>query len=77
MSLGTKKIPLSGDAIRSRKIPNNDGLVTNLLVKFMENSPNEILAKIKGLDENNTVWLDSNALENAAYNGDGSDDTED
>ncbi len=43
----------------------DDGLINGLLVKFDENnSPPEILKKIKRLDENNTVWFDPGALEN-------------
>lgn len=41
-----------------------DGLVYNLLIRFDEATPVEILNKIKGLDDTNTVWLDPNALEN-------------
>jgi len=42
----------------------NDGNVNNLLVEFNKNSPEHILKKIIGLDKNNTVWLNPNALEN-------------
>jgi len=44
-----------------------DDLVVNLLVVFDESSPKEILRKIKGLDTNNTVWLDSNAFSEGQY----------
>ncbi len=41
-----------------------EGLVHHLLIVFEKNSPRNILDKIKGLDENDTVWLDPNELAN-------------
>lgn len=44
------------------EITNNDDLVVDLRVKFGESSPKHILEKIDGLDEDNTVSIDPNAL---------------
>lgn len=41
---------------------NNDGLVVNLIVRFDESSPINILQKIKGLDGDNCVYLSPYAL---------------
>jgi len=35
----------------------NDGLIYNYIISFDDNTPKEILAKIKGKDSNNTVWF--------------------
>jgi predicted mannosyl-3-phosphoglycerate phosphatase (HAD superfamily) len=43
---------------------NKDGIITYSFVRFSDDSPKEVLQKIKGLDESNTVRFDPNALEN-------------
>ena len=35
----------------------NDGLIYNYIITFSNDAPKEILAKVKGIDRNNTVWL--------------------
>lgn len=47
-----------------------------LLVKFREGSPRHILEKIKGLDQNNTVRVDPNALVDVYEKEDGDDENE-
>ncbi len=42
---------------------NENPALTQIMVKFDKSSPREILDKIKGLDANNTVWLDPDALQ--------------
>ncbi len=42
----------------------DDESASQLVVSFTEDSPKNILEKIKGLDESNMVWLDKHALEN-------------
>jgi hypothetical protein len=45
----------------------NEGLINNYVITFSDDSPKEILSKIKNLDENNAVWIPPWDLENDDY----------
>lgn len=45
----------------------NEGLVYNYIIKFRDDAPREILDKIHGIDDHDTVWLPSWELGNDEY----------
>ena len=44
------------------EVTSNDGLVYRYYVQFSNESPKEILAKIKGLDSTNTIYFDTSSF---------------
>ena len=44
------------------EITSKDGLVYRYYIQFSDESPKEILAKIKGLDSTNTVYFDASSF---------------
>lgn len=45
----------------------DDGIIYNYIISFDKDSPNEILEKIKGLDQKNQVWLSPSEYEGDYY----------
>jgi hypothetical protein len=44
-------------------VTSNNGLVYSYYIQFNDNSPKEILNKIKGIDSTNTVYFDTGLLD--------------
>jgi hypothetical protein len=41
----------------------SDGMIFNYIISFREDAPRNLLSKIKGIDNENTVWLDPRMLD--------------
>jgi hypothetical protein len=55
---------ITNDELKQTEWELNDENPRYLLVSFSDKSPKEILAKIEGLEDDNTIRLDPNAFDN-------------